>query len=158
MWWRAIEGIEAATHTHTHHVGCRRRPRGRQRRHSQQDRHIHAGAVRARTRYSVLRGGARDDSGRVAGRWLTDQDRAAESRRAHVRCVLFCCFLFCCFVVVLCMSNLAYALPICVSRSHVNGSRIAAPGIGVWNPAFDVTPFSLITCVVVWLFVCFSAC
>jgi methylthioribose-1-phosphate isomerase len=26
--------------------------------------------------------------------------------------------------------------------------RIAAPGIGVWNPAFDVTPASLITCIV----------
>jgi len=27
----------------------------------------------------------------------------------------------------------------------VNGQRIAAEGIGVWNPAFDVTPASLIT-------------
>jgi len=27
----------------------------------------------------------------------------------------------------------------------VNGTRIAAEGIGVWNPAFDVTPASLIT-------------
>ncbi|XP_060711002.1 methylthioribose-1-phosphate isomerase [Hemiscyllium ocellatum] len=26
-----------------------------------------------------------------------------------------------------------------------NGTRIAAPGIGVWNPAFDITPHSLIT-------------
>ncbi|XP_006003718.1 methylthioribose-1-phosphate isomerase isoform X1 [Latimeria chalumnae] len=35
-------------------------------------------------------------------------------------------------------------------RSHseltdVNGMRIAAPGIAVWNPAFDVTPCDLIT-------------
>ncbi|MBW00646.1 Methylthioribose-1-phosphate isomerase, partial [Eschrichtius robustus] len=29
--------------------------------------------------------------------------------------------------------------------THVNGVRIAAPGIGVWNPAFDVTPHDLIT-------------
>ena len=26
--------------------------------------------------------------------------------------------------------------------------RIAAPGIGVWNPAFDVTPAKLITAIV----------
>lgn len=35
-------------------------------------------------------------------------------------------------------------------RSHdelfnINGTRIAAPGIGCWNPAFDVTPAELIT-------------
>ncbi|XP_078541646.1 methylthioribose-1-phosphate isomerase [Lissotriton helveticus] len=29
--------------------------------------------------------------------------------------------------------------------TDVNGVRIAAPGIGVWNPAFDVTPAALIT-------------
>ncbi|XP_072925100.1 methylthioribose-1-phosphate isomerase isoform X2 [Hemitrygon akajei] len=29
--------------------------------------------------------------------------------------------------------------------TDVNGVRIAAPGIGVWNPAFDITPHSLIT-------------
>ncbi|ELV14327.1 Methylthioribose-1-phosphate isomerase [Tupaia chinensis] len=29
--------------------------------------------------------------------------------------------------------------------TDVNGVRIAAPGIGVWNPAFDVTPHDLIT-------------
>ncbi|XP_067829176.1 methylthioribose-1-phosphate isomerase [Heptranchias perlo] len=29
--------------------------------------------------------------------------------------------------------------------TDINGVRIAAPGIGVWNPAFDVTPHSLIT-------------
>uniref|UniRef100_A0A2K6FYT6 Methylthioribose-1-phosphate isomerase 1 n=1 Tax=Propithecus coquereli TaxID=379532 RepID=A0A2K6FYT6_PROCO len=29
--------------------------------------------------------------------------------------------------------------------TDVNGIRIAAPGIGVWNPAFDVTPHDLIT-------------
>ncbi|KAM4889067.1 methylthioribose-1-phosphate isomerase [Thomomys bottae] len=29
--------------------------------------------------------------------------------------------------------------------TDVNGVRIAAPGIGVWNPAFDVTPHELIT-------------
>uniref|UniRef100_A0A2R9ASE4 Methylthioribose-1-phosphate isomerase 1 n=1 Tax=Pan paniscus TaxID=9597 RepID=A0A2R9ASE4_PANPA len=29
--------------------------------------------------------------------------------------------------------------------TNVNGVRIAAPGIGVWNPAFDVTPHDLIT-------------
>nr|XP_021530495.1 methylthioribose-1-phosphate isomerase isoform X2 [Aotus nancymaae] len=29
--------------------------------------------------------------------------------------------------------------------TDVNGVRIAAPGIGVWNPAFDVTPHNLIT-------------
>ena len=27
----------------------------------------------------------------------------------------------------------------------VNGMRIAAPGIGAWNPAFDVTPGRLVT-------------
>ena len=27
----------------------------------------------------------------------------------------------------------------------VNGMRIAAPGIGTWNPAFDVTPGRLVT-------------
>ncbi|XP_069858223.1 methylthioribose-1-phosphate isomerase [Dipodomys merriami] len=29
--------------------------------------------------------------------------------------------------------------------TEINGVRIAAPGIGVWNPAFDVTPHELIT-------------
>ncbi|KAM6149196.1 methylthioribose-1-phosphate isomerase isoform 1-T1 [Erethizon dorsatum] len=29
--------------------------------------------------------------------------------------------------------------------TDINGVRIAAPGIGVWNPAFDVTPHDLIT-------------
>lgn len=29
--------------------------------------------------------------------------------------------------------------------THVNGTRIAAPGINCWNPAFDVTPEELIT-------------
>ena len=29
--------------------------------------------------------------------------------------------------------------------THVNGVRVAAEGIGVWNPQFDVTPASLIT-------------
>ncbi|XP_063413386.1 methylthioribose-1-phosphate isomerase-like [Mytilus trossulus] len=29
--------------------------------------------------------------------------------------------------------------------TSVNGTRIAAPGIGCWNPAFDVTPGELIT-------------
>ncbi|EHB14460.1 Methylthioribose-1-phosphate isomerase, partial [Heterocephalus glaber] len=29
--------------------------------------------------------------------------------------------------------------------TDVNGVRIAAPGIGVWNPAFDITPHDLIT-------------
>ncbi|XP_037743895.1 methylthioribose-1-phosphate isomerase [Chelonia mydas] len=29
--------------------------------------------------------------------------------------------------------------------TDVNGVRIAAPGIGVWNPAFDITPHELIT-------------
>ncbi|XP_075433709.1 methylthioribose-1-phosphate isomerase [Ascaphus truei] len=29
--------------------------------------------------------------------------------------------------------------------TDVNGVRLAAPGIGVWNPAFDVTPHELIT-------------
>lgn len=28
--------------------------------------------------------------------------------------------------------------------THVGGQRIAAPGIGCWNPAFDVTPANLI--------------
>ncbi|XP_053245960.1 methylthioribose-1-phosphate isomerase [Podarcis raffonei] len=29
--------------------------------------------------------------------------------------------------------------------THINGVRVAAPGIDVWNPAFDVTPHELIT-------------
>lgn len=29
--------------------------------------------------------------------------------------------------------------------TYIAGKRIAAPGINVWNPAFDVTPASLIT-------------
>uniref|UniRef100_A0A182VZ96 Methylthioribose-1-phosphate isomerase n=1 Tax=Anopheles minimus TaxID=112268 RepID=A0A182VZ96_9DIPT len=29
--------------------------------------------------------------------------------------------------------------------THIGGQRIAAPGIGCWNPAFDVTPAALIT-------------
>lgn len=29
--------------------------------------------------------------------------------------------------------------------THVNGERIAAPGIDCWNPAFDITPRELIT-------------
>lgn len=29
--------------------------------------------------------------------------------------------------------------------THVGEQRIAAPGIGCWNPAFDVTPAALIT-------------
>lgn len=29
--------------------------------------------------------------------------------------------------------------------THINDQRIAAPGIQCWNPAFDVTPSSLIT-------------
>lgn len=28
--------------------------------------------------------------------------------------------------------------------TYSNGKRIAAPGIAVWNPAFDVTPAALI--------------
>ncbi|CAG0898035.1 unnamed protein product [Cyprideis torosa] len=32
--------------------------------------------------------------------------------------------------------------------THVAGTHIAAPGIGVWNPAFDVTPAELITMIV----------
>jgi len=28
--------------------------------------------------------------------------------------------------------------------THINGNRIAAEGIECWNPAFDVTPASLI--------------
>lgn len=32
--------------------------------------------------------------------------------------------------------------------TDINGVRIAAPGIEVWNPAFDVTPFELIDAVV----------
>uniref|UniRef100_A0A670JJH8 Methylthioribose-1-phosphate isomerase 1 n=1 Tax=Podarcis muralis TaxID=64176 RepID=A0A670JJH8_PODMU len=29
--------------------------------------------------------------------------------------------------------------------THINGVQVAAPGIDVWNPAFDVTPHELIT-------------
>ena len=29
--------------------------------------------------------------------------------------------------------------------THLHGKRIAANGIGVWNPAFDITPASIIT-------------
>ncbi|XP_078285360.1 methylthioribose-1-phosphate isomerase [Rhinoraja longicauda] len=29
--------------------------------------------------------------------------------------------------------------------THINGVQVAAPGVGVWNPAFDITPHSLIT-------------
>ncbi|XP_053168938.1 methylthioribose-1-phosphate isomerase isoform X1 [Hemicordylus capensis] len=29
--------------------------------------------------------------------------------------------------------------------TDINGVRVAAPGIGVWNPAFDVTPHDLLT-------------
>lgn len=32
--------------------------------------------------------------------------------------------------------------------THVNGLQIAAPGVGCWNPAFDVTPAELITGIV----------
>ncbi|XP_054279873.1 methylthioribose-1-phosphate isomerase [Macrosteles quadrilineatus] len=32
--------------------------------------------------------------------------------------------------------------------THVNGMRIAAPGVTCWNPAFDVTPAELITGIV----------
>lgn len=32
-----------------------------------------------------------------------------------------------------------------LSRSRVAGKRIAAPGIQVWNPAFDITPAKYIT-------------
>eukprot|EP01100_Stratorugosa_tubuloviscum_P001308 TRINITY_DN128_c1_g4_i1.p1 TRINITY_DN128_c1_g4~~TRINITY_DN128_c1_g4_i1.p1 ORF type:complete len:364 (-),score=220.87 TRINITY_DN128_c1_g4_i1:32-1123(-) len=31
--------------------------------------------------------------------------------------------------------------------THINSIPIAAPGIGVWNPAFDVTPHNLITAI-----------
>jgi hypothetical protein len=31
------------------------------------------------------------------------------------------------------------------SHHFVQGIQIAAPGIGVWNPSFDVTPAELIT-------------
>jgi methylthioribose-1-phosphate isomerase len=34
--------------------------------------------------------------------------------------------------------------------THMLGQQIAAPGIGTWNPAFDVTPASLITGVCVF--------
>ena len=37
--------------------------------------------------------------------------------------------------------------------THWRGERVAAPGIGVWNPAFDVTPAALITARV-----CCAAC
>jgi methylthioribose-1-phosphate isomerase len=32
--------------------------------------------------------------------------------------------------------------------THVGGTRLAAEGIAVWNPSFDVTPASLITAIV----------
>ncbi|XP_066449831.1 methylthioribose-1-phosphate isomerase [Eleutherodactylus coqui] len=32
--------------------------------------------------------------------------------------------------------------------TDINGVRVAAPGIGVWNPAFDVTPHELITAII----------
>lgn len=32
--------------------------------------------------------------------------------------------------------------------TDINGTRIAASGIGVWNPAFDVTPYSLIDAII----------
>lgn len=32
--------------------------------------------------------------------------------------------------------------------TYIAGKRIAAPGINVWNPAFDVTPANLITGVI----------
>ncbi|KAM4036318.1 methylthioribose-1-phosphate isomerase [Anomaloglossus baeobatrachus] len=32
--------------------------------------------------------------------------------------------------------------------TDINGVRVAAPGIGVWNPAFDVTPKELITAII----------
>ncbi|XP_073510461.1 methylthioribose-1-phosphate isomerase [Phyllobates terribilis] len=32
--------------------------------------------------------------------------------------------------------------------TDINGVRVAAPGIGVWNPAFDVTPNELITAII----------
>ncbi|XP_075715278.1 methylthioribose-1-phosphate isomerase isoform X1 [Rhinoderma darwinii] len=32
--------------------------------------------------------------------------------------------------------------------TDINGVRVAAPGIGVWNPAFDVTPHELITSII----------
>ncbi|XP_069623391.1 methylthioribose-1-phosphate isomerase isoform X2 [Ranitomeya imitator] len=32
--------------------------------------------------------------------------------------------------------------------TDINGVRVAAPGIGVWNPAFDVTPNGLITAII----------
>jgi methylthioribose-1-phosphate isomerase len=32
--------------------------------------------------------------------------------------------------------------------TYVNGTRIAAQGIGVWNPAFDITPSGMITAII----------
>lgn len=32
--------------------------------------------------------------------------------------------------------------------THINDQRIAAEGIKCWNPAFDVTPASLITAII----------
>jgi len=32
--------------------------------------------------------------------------------------------------------------------THLSGSRLAAEGIAVWNPSFDVTPASLITAII----------
>eukprot|EP00055_Hartaetosiga_balthica_P003142 m.6666 g.6666 ORF g.6666 m.6666 type:complete len:363 (+) comp2630_c0_seq1:46-1134(+) len=37
--------------------------------------------------------------------------------------------------------------------THIFGQRLAAPGIGTWNPAFDVTPASLITGIITEKFV-----
>lgn len=35
-----------------------------------------------------------------------------------------------------------------VELTHVNGQQIAASGIDVWNPSFDVTPYSLIDAII----------
>ena len=32
--------------------------------------------------------------------------------------------------------------------THINGQPIAAPGIEVWNPSFDVTPYDLIDAII----------
>eukprot|EP00056_Hartaetosiga_gracilis_P014257 m.240122 g.240122 ORF g.240122 m.240122 type:complete len:364 (+) comp14541_c0_seq1:39-1130(+) len=37
--------------------------------------------------------------------------------------------------------------------THIFGQRLAAPGIGTWNPAFDVTPAELITGIITEKFV-----
>ena len=107
-------------------VGHRRlRPRQRQRRRVQQDRHLPEGAGGARQRRALLRGHAAVDAGPVAARRVApDPDRGAQRARAD-----------------------AHRRARAASGEWVE-VQLAPDGCAAANPAFDVTPAALVSALI----------